>query len=170
MWRIEFVFTCPAFWNRDNQRRFAQPHDFEPQSAEVPEIIDLKITDYCENNCQFCYQNSGRKGKHADFAVIKAILNTAAYYKVPEIVLGGGEPTLHPEFKKILLKAHRNRLIPSFTTKSTKWLRNRELVEIVNKAVGAFAYSVKSDYAVNDFMEMALKAGIDRNKIRFHRN
>ena len=36
-------------------------------NASFPESIDIKITNYCDNNCPMCHENSSINGKHAVF-------------------------------------------------------------------------------------------------------
>ncbi|MFW6002140.1 MAG: radical SAM protein [archaeon] len=67
--------------------------------SEKPELVDLKITDYCGKGCNYCYQDSTVKGKHADIQkIIDIILNLNNNGNVLEIALGGGEPFSHPNF------------------------------------------------------------------------
>lgn len=35
------------------------------EKSEVPELVDLNITDFCDKGCKFCYKDSTQKGKHA---------------------------------------------------------------------------------------------------------
>lgn len=69
---------------------------------KYPELIDLKITDYCNKGCAYCYQNSTPKGKHADLEVIRAFATKCKKYELLEVAIGGGEPTLHPYFYEIV--------------------------------------------------------------------
>lgn len=70
--------------------------------ASTPELVDLKITDYCPFGCSFCYQGSTTEGVHAPLERIKQILLDLKELNVLEIAFGGGEPTLHPDFKEII--------------------------------------------------------------------
>ena len=36
----------------------------ESFDASFPENIDIKITNYCLNNCSFCFESSSSEGKH----------------------------------------------------------------------------------------------------------
>jgi len=61
----------------------------------APELIDLKVTNKCNANCDCCYMSSHSNGKHASYEWI-----VEQIYSLPErplqIALGGGEPTLWP--------------------------------------------------------------------------
>jgi organic radical activating enzyme len=66
------------------------------KKPSAPELIDLKVTNKCEANCDFCYMSSHKNGKHADLDWI-----TQQLYSLPtrplQIAVGGGEPTLWPD-------------------------------------------------------------------------
>lgn len=116
--------------------------------APVPELVDLKITNYCDAGrrdlpcAAFCYQGSSEKGKHAPFEKIEAAVNLLADSGVFEIAIGGGEPTSHPRFTDILgLIASRN-MTPNFTTGSKEWLSNPDILNAVQEHVGGIGVSV----------------------------
>lgn len=67
--------------------------------------LDLYITDFCNLKCKHCYME-GVPCHQLSFEQIKMIVKKAEedYFggKIEEINLLGGEPTLHPEFSKIV--------------------------------------------------------------------
>jgi hypothetical protein len=111
-----------------------------PLKAKVPELIDIKITDYCPYNCEFCYQVSTVKGKHASLEFIKELAQELANQRVLEVALGGGEPTLHPQFIDILKIFKDHNIVVNFTTKNVKIFDNEEVCELAS----SMAYSVGS--------------------------
>ena len=114
----------------------------EYTKANVPELVDLKITNYCDAGCKFCYQSSTIKGKHAPFETIKQHVDMLAEMGVFEIAIGGGEPTEHPQFLDILLYIHSKGIVPNFTTFSDKWLENVDMLDVVKLTVGGIGVSV----------------------------
>ena len=64
----------------------------------------VEITTSCNLECPMCYASSGPGGKHQSFEdCAKAIDRLVETEVSPEIVqLSGGEPTIHPEFTRIL--------------------------------------------------------------------
>ena len=88
-----------------------------------------------------CYQASGRKGKHADFEHIKRLIDEMAKAEVFELVLGGGEPTSHPQFGEILEYADSKGLSVSFTTYDTSWEKDKKLLNQVHRHCSGFAIS-----------------------------
>lgn len=124
-----------------------------------PELVDMKITDYCPYGCTFCYQGSTLKGQHADYADVVHMIRDMADVGVFEIAFGGGEPSLHPEFDKILKFCKENNIIANFTTKN----RNVFLMlpKYENLGVGGIAYSVTTPNDVQILLGELAKSGYD---------
>lgn len=123
-----------------------------PDKSDLPELVDLKITDYCPVGCPFCYQGSTTGGQHASLEQITRVADALREIKVFEVALGGGEPTLHPDFEKILRLFRDRHIVPNFTTKLAP---KREHVELC----GSFAYSATSPDEVR-----ALRASLSDGK------
>jgi len=148
-----------VLFNRDNgaKVRLTFSGNMEAENvtkAAVPELVDIKISNYCPYGCKFCYQNSSVDGQHADKELLENLLVTLSKLKVFEVALGGGEPTLHPHFFRLLEHARSYGIIPNFTTKNLGWFSEKGKLEIVKKNVGAFAYSAES---VRDVQRLAAK-------------
>jgi hypothetical protein len=118
------------------------PYTPEYVKSTAPELVDLKISDYCSYGCAFCYQGSTRQGKHGDLVNIKTILDALAAMQVFEVALGGGEPTHYPHLAEVLRYADEKGIVPNFTTFGVDWLQNAELVRTVQQTVGAIGVSV----------------------------
>jgi hypothetical protein len=112
--------------------------------AKTPELVDVKITDYCPFGCKFCYQNSTKEGKHAETSLLRSLAYTLSQMKVFEVAIGGGEPTLHPDFIDIITNFRSYNVIPNFTTRSLAWLNEPKKAAAILKTCGAFAYSVST--------------------------
>lgn len=126
------------------------PQAPKPSKASAPELVDLKITDYCPFNCKYCYQSSTTSGKTADLYTLQNIARTLSELKVFEVALGGGEPTLHPDFVKVL-KAFRDvGVTPNFSTKNLRWLEDSHQAREILPLIGSFAYSVKNGHDVRN--------------------
>jgi hypothetical protein len=109
-----------------------------------PELVDLKITDWCDLGCKFCYQASTTSGKHADVSTIYKIIDTLREMNVFEVAIGGGEPTSHPEFPRILTCLGHSNIVANFTTRTTRWLNDKEIYDAVKNNVGAIGVSCMS--------------------------
>lgn len=109
--------------------------------STYPELVDLKITNQCTKGCSYCYQASTPDGKHASYEDICSVIAALAKMEVFEIAIGGGEPTLHPDFLSILKYASDLGIRPSFSTRNLSWF-NKESVRLFKESCGAFAYSI----------------------------
>lgn len=109
--------------------------------SQAPELVDLKITNYCGKGCNFCYQSSTTEGTHAPFAEVEKALHLLAEMGVFEVAIGGGEPTDHPDFVKIIKLASSLNIRPNFTTLSDRWLEDRAVVSAVMQHVGGIGVS-----------------------------
>ena len=141
-----------VLFNRDTGAKIRLSFAKNPSpylKASAPELVDVKITNYCDRGgCRFCYQDSGRAGQHADPELLSSIAYACKEKKVFEVVLGGGEPTQHPQFVKILQAFGMYGISTSFTTYDMGWTRDKALVEGVLEYASAFA--VSSPYCLRE--------------------
>lgn len=124
------------------------------EKASTPELVDIKITDFCSFGCSFCYQDSSISGKHSnsdDFYKLIRVLNEN---KVFEVAIGGGEPTQHPNFISMLKNVKYYKIVANFTTKSLDWLRDKEQRDEILSNIGSFAYSVTTESQVKTLGEL----------------
>lgn len=142
-----------------------------PRSG-TPELVDIKITDYCPYGCAFCYQGSTTEGLHApvysqDYGshnqTMYNIISQCREAGVFEIAYGGGEPTLHPKFVEILRLTSQSGITPSFTTKNLGFFRDKEKVTEVLQYVGGIAYSVENVPQIEAWGRVAAKYGGNSN-------
>lgn len=121
--------------------RFSFEDINEPTKATYPELVDVKITNFCPYSCEFCYQDSNKKGIHSDLDFIKSLAIEFENKKVFEVALGGGETTLHPNFLEILNIFKEHHIVPNFTTRNYGLFKHKDFEEIF-KTVGALAFSI----------------------------
>ena len=129
--------------------------------ASAPELVDLKITDFCPYGCAFCYQGSTHAGQHASVGAISTAAAALAKMKVFEVAIGGGEPTMHPKFVDILETFRHFGIVPNFTTKNLAWLRDAAVWPKVTKIIGGFAYSVDKAEDVRKLAALLETNGVD---------
>ena len=120
------------------RRSWAHVHDWRMKLAfsPVPETIDVKITDWCNHECSYCYMDSTAQGKHAPRKLLTTLfegLKVAPY----QIAFGGGEPTAHPDFPWFLEYTKSKGTVPNYTT-AGHILRD-EVFEATNKYCGGVA-------------------------------
>lgn len=122
----------------------------------APELVDLKITDYCGFGCAFCYQGSTKTGKHATLDSILNAVDDCVDNQVFEIAIGGGEPTQHPKFEEILKYCRNEKIQANFTTKNGKFLVKKP--EILENHSVAFSITTAHDLKVYEVLgEFAMK-------------
>lgn len=113
-----------------------------PTKSDAPELVDVKITNKCNSNCKFCYMNSHKEGNHASFENIKSVIDSLHEIGTFEIALGGGEPTQHPDFIKIVEYIKNIGMICNYSSKNYS-LSPGKFKKIV-KNIGGFAFSVSN--------------------------
>jgi len=69
--------------------------DGEIKKSYTPELMDIKVTDYCRVGCDFCYQGSTPQGRHAPWDRLQRAVVILKQLDVMEVALGGGHPGLH---------------------------------------------------------------------------
>jgi hypothetical protein len=100
----------------------------EVTKASKPELVDVKITDFCAKGCAYCYQGSSVTGKHAN---IGRILWALEELEVFEVAIGGGEPTSHPGFISFLKSCEYHHITPNFSTRNLDWFHNPDHREVL---------------------------------------
>lgn len=148
-----------TLFNRDTGAKLRMDFDDSLKTdteikIKSPELIDLKITGFCTQNCSFCYQNSTYVGKHGEFDKIYGLLHSMGNAEVFEVAIGGGEPTAHPRFADILEVAYQNNIIPNFTTYSTDWLKDEKILAAVKKYVGCVAVSIHDERDIWEYSKI----------------
>ena len=87
--------------------------------TKTPVLIDLSLNNYCNLTCDFCYMSAKpiKSGEHLSMQDFDILLEKMIKSRVLQIALGGGEPTLHPQFIEILRKLRvKGNIIPNYTT------------------------------------------------------
>lgn len=141
--------------------RFAVGHY---SKARVPELVDIKITDYCPFACAFCYQDSTLEGSHARLEDLARVARELGRAGVFEVALGGGEPTDHPAFLDVLREFRAAGVVPNFTTKSLGYVKRNW--SSLDPLVGAFAYSAET---VKDLESASwMLAAVPRDRVNIH--
>jgi len=147
-----------------NKIRFAFEDEVKYEKSSLPELVDIKITDYCPYGCPFCYQGSTTEGKHADKYTVMSYADVLGQNKVFEVAIGGGEPTLHPDFVEILRDFRSNGIVPNFTTRNLAWLRSEQREEILNLC-GSFAVSTEKAEDITKLANSLRYHGVDFKKV-----
>ncbi len=96
---MPLVYNTPVRWGCPYDCGLCSDH--EQHSC----LTLVEICDYCNLRCPVCYASSGpERQQFRDLAVIEKMLDAVVRNEgQPDVVqLSGGEPTMHPEFFKII--------------------------------------------------------------------
>jgi organic radical activating enzyme len=141
-------------YNAGKVRFSLEEGDVVVKKADTPELVDVKITDYCGFGCSYCYMGSTKKGLHAEMPELEMIADALRDMEVFEVALGGGEPTHHPQFMDILRMFRSRGIIPNFTTRNADILRG-DIRKEIDELCGSFAFSVDSAESLRAVMAHA---------------
>jgi organic radical activating enzyme len=135
---------------------------------KFPEFYDIKLTSKCHGNCGQCYTDSRDTSQHADNILEKLskIFGGMDDNQRPfQCALGGGEPTEHPDFVKVLELLHGFGIVPNCTTNGMSV--TDELVAAMKTYCGGVAISCHPH--LKDYWESAAKKFSDAEiKLNFH--
>jgi len=124
------------------------PQNFATKSG-FPYLVDVKISEFCPYNCQFCYQSSTKEGKHADQYFLSSVLpEMLINANVLEVNFGGGEPTLYKGegygTLEYVLSAYKSKKFKvGVTTKNYNWYKLNNFKDCI-KNIDSVAISVNS--------------------------
>ncbi|MEM4396733.1 MAG: radical SAM protein [Candidatus Woesearchaeota archaeon] len=135
--------------------RFSFENNINYEKSNTPELVDIKITDYCPFNCKFCYMGSTQKGKHADTKLVKEIFDLLAKLEVFEVAIGGGEPTLHPNIEEIIEYGYSKNIAINLTTYNSKIFKNKKILKMfVERKISSIGFSINKVEDVQKMLEM----------------
>lgn len=86
----------------------------------------LELTTACPHRCRHCYLGQRLGHGHAPFGAILRALAHLRDFAVQEVVLAGGEPTMHPRFVDILQDARAT--APSVRVLTNGWTQRPEVI------------------------------------------
>lgn len=120
--------------------RFSFDKNSKPvEKLTSPELVDVKITDKCPYDCNFCYQGSTKTNPHGSIYMIPELLADAEVF---ECAIGGGEPTIHPEFQYLLENLNKRNINANFTTRNFHLFNDEIKLRNICENIGSFAFSV----------------------------
>lgn len=154
-------FDYPNLQDTDDDDAPLYPHSY--LRPRTPDLVDVSITDYCDQGCSFCYKGSTTEGQHADSADVKNLAKMLSEMEVFEVAIGGGEPTTHPDFLKIIKFFSNRNVVPNFTTRNLDYLLglSKKKLNTLAKQIGGFAVSVDNlktaESAIEELHKLSLK-------------
>lgn len=155
-----------TFYNAENGHKVRLVGDNGvPAYSSVPELIDVSITDQCFSRCEYCYRNCDSKGSHADVQEMYSLAYRLGESGVFEVAIGGGEPTLHPNFAEILSAFNHNGVTPNLSTKEPFF--NDDVVAAMKENCGSVAYSTQDHHEAVRWLSMADTLGLPSPAIHY---
>ena len=131
-------------------------------SIHGPELLDISVTNWCDQGCSFCYRNSTPKGSHMQLDDYELIMKQAAQMDVFQVALGGGNPNQHPRFIEILETTVKYGIVPCYTTNGRGL--TPEILEATRDLCGSVAISAYEPYSeFRSHLEKLLHYGIKAN-------
>jgi len=135
---------------------------------DYPEFYDVKVTPYCEGNCPYCYQNSLSTEDHPKDIIekFKGFFEPMDQNQKPfQIAFGGGEPTTHPDFAKLMEVSNDMGITPNYTTNGM-WAsepkdKREEILRVTKDICGGVAVSTHPH--LKAYWEAATKLYLDEN-------
>ncbi len=150
-----------------------------------PEFYDVKMEEYCDGRCPYCYVDSKHTDPHMENIVEKfqKFFGDMDDNQRPfQIAFGGGEPTEHPDFIELMKHCHSMGIMPNYTTNGM-WVRKSEeeqraILDVTKNYCGGVALSthphlkkywepavdkfIKEDIFTNFHIIIGEKRSIDR--------
>lgn len=156
--------------NADFTRLQTKEAQLKTQKAFAPELVDLKITNYCRKECPFCYQDSHASDTKEQPKHLYDILQQLADLRVFEIAFGGGEVLDLPWFKDVVKHTRSLGVVPNFSTAAPEKLM--QMPEDFFDVIGTFGVSVRSveeiEKTVKIFEQLPLAKKYPARKPAFH--
>jgi radical SAM protein with 4Fe4S-binding SPASM domain len=107
----------------------------EATGLRAPLVAHWAVTYRCNLHCPFCYSESGpRRPLGPGPEVRRRVVNRLAAWGVFEVALGGGEPTVLPDFAELLAAIRAAGMVPNVTTNGT--VRGGAVVRALAKHAG----------------------------------
>ena len=131
--------------------------------SEYPELVDMKITDYCDKNCSYCYQDSTTAGGPASPKYISQLLACLGGMGVFEVALGGGDTTSHPDIDRVIDEAINFGMIPNVTISDSRCLTDIRYNRI--NSCGSITISINSMNSLYNFKRCIENSRVRRDKI-----
>jgi uncharacterized radical SAM superfamily Fe-S cluster-containing enzyme len=153
-----------SIYNNGKTLRIALDSSKPILELKYPEFYDVKLTDKCNGMCPECYQNSIPQGKHSFDALkkIKDFFGKLSENNKPfQVALGGGEPTLHPDFIEILKTFHNLGITPNYTTNGMNL--TEKILRATKKYCGGVAVSCHEHLNWREAVYKLTEKGIKTN-------
>lgn len=133
--------------------------------------LEIAITDFCNLTCEFCSQGTplqNDKLRMSYHEIIKYIKLAVKNNEIDIIKLSGGEPTMHPDFKKIcnIIKKNKSKKIFHLASNGVKIKKYLEDILVFDQ-IDLTHYPNKNDEIFFDIKKLNLENVITYEKNNF---
>ncbi|RKI64979.1 radical SAM protein [bacterium 1xD42-67] len=118
--------------------------DATPERTSFLTHIWVDITSKCNNRCPYCY-DMGNNNSDVELPKLQEIFRLLKQLAPPNIILIGGEPTLHKNFEDIIRLANEI-CKPMIVTNGTMFSKSDFCEKIFKFGVGGVLFSLTSPY------------------------
>jgi len=116
---------------------------FGSDDFPAPYRMDLILTYRCQNRCEHCY-NEPRELNELTVEQWKTIISKLWRIGIPHVVFTGGEPTLYPGLKDLIVKSEEFGQVTGLVTNGRKLREPGFLKELVDKGLDHVQITVLS--------------------------
>jgi radical SAM protein with 4Fe4S-binding SPASM domain len=110
----------PSARQRDLEPWAYEEAPVENDELRAPLVAHWAVTYRCNLQCAFCYSESGPWREDAPSSGFRLrVVERLAGWGVLEVALGGGEPTILPDFPELLAAIRASGMVPNVTTNGT---------------------------------------------------
>lgn len=163
-----------GIWYNGKTVRIALDPSKPITELDYPEFYDVKITQFCEGGCPWCYQDSKNTDRHSTDIIekISTFFGPMSSNERPfQVAIGGGEPTSHPEFIESLKTFKNLGIEPNYTTNGMWALGNlcdrESILSATKKYCGGVAVSCHPH--LEDYWRFAaVEYRLNKIKLNFH--
>ena len=98
-----------------------QPHDVPPSASQRQPVVVWTMSRRCNLRCVHCYSDSANQTYPGELQPdeVRAMLEDLAAFRIPALLLSGGEPLYHPRFFEYAQEARRLGLRLTLSTNGT---------------------------------------------------
>jgi radical SAM protein with 4Fe4S-binding SPASM domain len=79
----------------------------------------LNLTEQCNLRCKYCHASFSHPLSHIPLGLVSKVLDQLVEIGRPDVILTGGEPFLHPNFREVLEECHKRGLGVKIATNGT---------------------------------------------------
>jgi organic radical activating enzyme len=137
--------------------------DAFPLIPIFPESIDVKLTNYCDAGCKFCFEDSTKNGLHSDRSIAMRVFD-----RLPagtELAFGGGNPLDYPYLDELLNHLKLKGIIANLTVNALHV--NSSFSRLYEKLKNKSIHGLGISYARHKLIEL-LPFVKKSNNIVFH--